>query len=374
MRLGWPSARFNRKVGRVAQVCSCAHSVEGEPAHERHVLGAMPLAHARQILLEGHVERPVQGIFDAPVAADGVSERGRGATAGRDVIAGVEPRAILQLGSRINLDDRAGVDEAHLAGKAPVAVEPVDLPQHRDGAGFDAAVALVDIDVDFDLALVGGFEGGLDIGLKGRLIAFDGEQVVGPGVADGFCDLRIAGDGVDGDHGAFEAAAGGEFLEQQGDGGRFVGLAVDRLLSENQTAVGGEGGDQMQRGPSRDRSWLRRTVLPSMAIASSGSGQQARTQSIKQAANRSGSIRFIMMLSQRPEGTPQSKVRNRRRNPRWALPQSEMASKLSHSAIVAHTHTSSTSFSLCATLSGPRLSSTREKQSSRSRNCEGGAG
>ena len=50
--------------------------------------------------------------------------------------------------------------------------------------------------------------------------------------------------------GAFEAAAGGEFLEQHRDGGRFVGFVVDRLLPENQMAVGGEGGDQMQRGPS----------------------------------------------------------------------------------------------------------------------------
>src|SRR5208282_253883 len=58
---------------------------------------------------------------------------------------------------------------------------------------------------------------------------------------------------------------------------------------------------------------LRRTVLPSMAIMSRGSGQQARTQSMKQAAKRSGSIRFITILSQRPEGTPQSKGRNRRK-------------------------------------------------------------
>lgn len=122
------------------------------------------------------------------------------------------------------------------------------------------------------------------------------------------------------------------------------------------------------------RSWLRLTVLPSMAIASTGSGQQARTQSMKQAANRSGSIRFIMMLSQRPEGIPQLNGRNRRKNSRWAFPQSETASKLSHSAIVAQTHTSNTSFSLCATLSGLRLSSIREKCSSRSRNPEGRAG
>jgi hypothetical protein len=63
-------------------------------------------------------------------------------------------------------------------------------------------------------------------------------------------DLRIAGDGVDADHGAFQAAAGGEFLEQLGDGGCFAGFVVDGLLPENQTAVGGEGRDQMQRGPS----------------------------------------------------------------------------------------------------------------------------
>jgi len=47
-----------------------------------------------------------------------------------------------------------------------------------------------------------------------------------------------------------------------------------------------------------------------------------------------------------------------------------MASKLSHSAIVAHTHTSKTSFSLCATLSGLRLSSIRAKWSKRSRKPE----
>ena len=95
---------------------------------------------------------------------------------------------------------------------------------------------------------------------------------------------------------------------------------------------------------------------------------------MKQAANRSGSIRFIMTLSQRPEGTPQSKGRKRRKNPRWAFPQSEMASKPSHSAIVAQTHNSRISFSLCATLSGLRLSVIREKWSKRIRNREGCAG
>ena len=95
------------------------------------------------------------------------------------------------------------------------------------------------------------------------------------------------------------------------------------------------------------RSWLRRTVLPSIGDRIDRLlGQQARTQSMKQAANRSGSIRFIMNVSsQRPEGTPQSKGRNRCKNLRCFVPQSEMASKLSQSAIVAQTHKSRISFS-----------------------------
>ena len=192
----------------------------------------------------------MQRVLDSPVASDGLCEPGSGTRAGCDVIANVEPGAILQFGPRFDPDDCARVDEADFAGKAPVAVEPIDLPQHRDGAGFDAAVTLVEIDVGLDLALIGGLEGGLDIGLQGRLIAFDGEQIVGADVADGFCDVRIAGDGVDGDHGAVEAAAGREFLEQHRDRARFVGFVLDRLLPENQAPVDGEGGDQMQRGPS----------------------------------------------------------------------------------------------------------------------------
>src|SRR5208282_3549214 len=225
-RLGWPPAGFDGKVGRVAEWRRGSELVEGKLAHQRHVLRAVALAHTRQVLLEGHVERPVQRVLDSPVAADVLCEPGHGTSAGCDVIANVEPGAILQLGPRFDPDDRARVGEADFAGKAPVAVEPIDLPQHRDGAGFDAAVALVDIDVDINLALADGFEGSLDIGLEGRLIAFNGEQIVGSGVADGLGDLRIAGDGVDGDHGAFEAAAGGEFLEQQRDRGRFVGFVV----------------------------------------------------------------------------------------------------------------------------------------------------
>jgi len=52
---------------------------------------------------------------------------------------------------------------------------------------------------------------------------------------------------------------------------------------------------------------------------------------MKQAANQSRSIRFIMMLSQRPEGTLQSKGGKPLRTSRWGSRQSEMASELSQS-------------------------------------------
>src|SRR5208282_5040512 len=69
-----------------------------------------------------------QRVLDSPVTADGVSERGRGTSAGSDVVANVDPGAILQLGPRFDPDNGARVDEADFAGKAPVAVEPIDLP------------------------------------------------------------------------------------------------------------------------------------------------------------------------------------------------------------------------------------------------------
>ena len=59
----------------------------------------------------------------------------------------------------------------------------------------------------------------------------------------------------------------------------------------------------MQRGPP-----LGPVVAAAHGLAVDGDrverGLEASTQSMKQAANRAGSIRFIIRLSQRPEGTP----------------------------------------------------------------------
>src|SRR5271157_2015068 len=94
-RLGWPPAGLEGEVGRVAEWRGGAQLIEGELAHERHVLCSVALAHAREVLLEGHVERPVQRVLDAPVAADCLGEPGGGENAGSNVISRVEPGAIL---------------------------------------------------------------------------------------------------------------------------------------------------------------------------------------------------------------------------------------------------------------------------------------
>src|SRR3546814_2274160 len=65
-------------------------------------------------------------------------------------------------------------------------------------------------------------------------------------------DGGVAGDGVDRDERALEPSAPvgsrcGEALQQRRYGGGLVRLGVDRLLSEDEAAGGGEGRDEVQR-------------------------------------------------------------------------------------------------------------------------------
>ena len=69
-----------------------------------------------------------------------------------DGIAGLETAAVGKLGARLDSDDRGGARQAKLAGKAPLAVEPIDILDHADCPLFDAAVALVMVDVSVDLS------------------------------------------------------------------------------------------------------------------------------------------------------------------------------------------------------------------------------
>lgn len=222
----------------------------------------------------------------------------------RDVVTRLEATAVLQLGPALDAHDGGHVGQAQLAGKASVAAEPVDLPCDRNGAFFYAAMSLVEADAALELGLGGIGEESLDVTVQTGLVGLDGQQIVGPRLAYGGGDSAVAGDGVDRQDAALQPTALGQALQQHRNGAEFARFVGDRFLPQNEPAGRGEGRNQMQGAWPAPRSWLRREVLPSMATSSGRSSQQARTQPVKHAENSAGLIRFIMIVSQRPDGTP----------------------------------------------------------------------
>ena len=51
-----------------------ADEIEGQMAHQSHVLGAVAASQARLVLFEDDIEHPVQAVFDSPVRPCGVGE------------------------------------------------------------------------------------------------------------------------------------------------------------------------------------------------------------------------------------------------------------------------------------------------------------
>ncbi len=118
----------------------------------------------------------------------------------------------------------------------------IDLLDDANGSLFDAAVALVMIDVGVDLARLG--EGAFDLGAQGRLVGFGREWIVAPASLIFFCDFGVGCDGVDGDERPAEAAA---FRKSRlGPGSRRV---HSRLVAEHEAVGRGDGRDRMQRRP-----------------------------------------------------------------------------------------------------------------------------
>ena len=84
----------------------------------------------------------------------------------------------------------------------------------------------------------------LDIGFERRLIALEGQQVIGLVGDNPVGDLDLAAHGVDADQGALELLGLGEMIEQIGDGGDLVGLLWHAQLRQGQSRrsrVGAEG-------------------------------------------------------------------------------------------------------------------------------------
>ena len=86
-----------------------AEEVEGHVAQGGEVGGGVAGAHAAFIFAQGDIEHPVEGVFDAPVAADGTGEfRGvRGQAA--EVVAALAAGRAADLA--LGFDDRGGGGE-----------------------------------------------------------------------------------------------------------------------------------------------------------------------------------------------------------------------------------------------------------------------
>src|ERR1700691_1012520 len=112
-------------------------------------------------------------------------------------------------------------------------------------ANLEAAVVLVDgLDL-LDFGRRRGCEIAFDLGMKRRLVALDGEQVVGPGIEGRLGDGDLAAHGIGRDQGTLEI----EPLDQSRYRGDLVGFFKYRLLAKHQPAVGREGGHQVERAP-----------------------------------------------------------------------------------------------------------------------------
>ena len=155
----------------------------------------------------------------------------------------------------------------------------------------------------------------LDIGFQGRLVAFQGEQKIGLVGDDLVGDLDLAAHGVDGHQRARELPGLGEVVEKLRDGGDLVGLFRNAQLRQRQPGVGGVGAERMQGFQPLRWSWVRRAVLPSIAMNSCRSGQSAAIQLSKQRPNRIGSIRLTGRAASARrgcrDGTPKTAAKSR---------------------------------------------------------------
>ena len=142
----------------------------------------MPGAGTAAVFLEAHSKAPVELVFHAPVAAHGAREA--------PDVRGQAAQVVAALGSRCAAGDFAhGFDDAHGAQGLPLGAvgEPADVAALPVAPDFDSAVAFLH-GSHFHQVRRGAedrvVEEGADFAVRGALVAFEGEHVVGVGFVD----------------------------------------------------------------------------------------------------------------------------------------------------------------------------------------------
>ncbi len=95
---GVPCGSFSAQLDG-SFVVDGADEIDGEVSDDGHFFSAVALSHARLVVVEDDVKRPVQRVFDGPMAADNGGSAICGERCGRDEVAGVEAAAILEFGA-----------------------------------------------------------------------------------------------------------------------------------------------------------------------------------------------------------------------------------------------------------------------------------
>src|SRR3954463_8026564 len=201
------------------------------------------MAHPAVILTETDVENPMQSVLDGPVPADGSPQDGRivvpagkeVADLGLDLVGavdagdGLDCQQRAQIGpfvQRLKLSDSRAREDAS-ANQAAVAV--VKGVESRPAAGAAAEAGTFEMSTH-------GLEGAAVIGLQRQ-------EVVGTLGPDPRGNVLLAPHSIERHDGAVEMQG----VEQLGEGGDLVRLAIDLALTEHQPLITGPGADQVQR-------------------------------------------------------------------------------------------------------------------------------
>ena len=201
-----------------------AHEVKSEAADDGHVLGAVALSIAGEIVLELQVENPVHGL-NAPVTADrrgdAVDLKGeRG-----DIDAGLAMALTGLLGGSVNLNQGFDGRKAGLPRISAVGGDPVDLRRGPILAGLYAPMALFQGRRGDHLVGRSAAKVVEHVGFEGRLIGFEAEHILGAMIDDLLSDRCLAAHRIDGDDGPVQLAGIGQGIEQIGDGGDLIGFS-----------------------------------------------------------------------------------------------------------------------------------------------------
>lgn len=199
-------------------------------------MGGETFPGAAGILLEGHVEKPVQLVLDGPVPAGQHVEVGG---LGEGFVADV---AADEGGGTVAVIHRRGDLHQGFQAGPPSAHRPVlDGGGVQDAAvtGLDAPVARVHLGGRVQGPVVP--EGRHDLLVQGVLVFLDGQEIVGLLLPYALGDAHLGADGVHRDHRPLQV----EFFQEPGDGRYLVLLALQPQLSQGDVVFAHEGVHQV---------------------------------------------------------------------------------------------------------------------------------